>query len=1106
LNEAGRAFRSILMNIRQIKGETEDGEIIDDEALSKSAKALDSVGIKVHELKNGIEVLRNPMEVLKDLANVWDSLGKGSLKQSQIIEALGGKYRGNMLTALVENWTMYEKMLTEYAEASGSALIENEKRMSSWQTKAAQFTNAVSNMWNDTIDTDTVKNIIDLGTGIINLIDKVGLLRIAVSGLVVYLAVFNKELGITLLKGLWSVITLLPNLIMNFKGTTAAIMGSTVAVKAFQTALTFGLSFLITEIIASVIEYTENQKKLTQAVEEYNKILPQTTELIKQYNDSHDVSILQLVIDKINEENAAIQVQIDLLAKRNSSIQGIVPRLITGAYGNEQDQLRDLRAEQAANVIRKRHMEDMAEAEKKKLQATEEASKATEKARKKAEELNKAYEDGVKVIDNYQSSSKELASIFDQLSEGEKISGDAILDLIQLYPDYADQIVNINSSKETGISLTETLFEVEKLRAIQKAEDNATILEGELAILEATAANVAAQTTWANSLPKEVQLAIFGGSEYNDRKAQLDAIKKSIEYIRGLKIPDFSTKKPKADKTPPSPINTDLSSEYTKQANAQVEIDQNDIKHIDNLISIAAKQKDYNKELDLTQQKIALQKKTIDDLKKANVTLNQSAISSRKSFSGLGSYYSKMDTESWFDKNGQASKAYLDLIGSFNGKTDALSKQRLDNIQKEFDELQKLKLAYYSNVDAIGSMNDGLLDTQQKVEDIAKTQFEATQKLNDEKLKTYDESNKTIIDLLKERYDNEEKLRSRNHEDTLQSLDDQLDAFKDYVDKQKDEIDRLYDTQDYQENVADSSKKILEYQAEIAKRQMAAKSGDLIAQSEIKDYEEKLAEERKGLTKTQRDREKDLRKQNLDDTLSTFEKSIEAQKRTENDSFESYKRSLEDRTTQTALELEAQKLLMTGTIADVQNALVKLFTDVGANATIVGQILQTQLISKLGQLRDINNNLPSITANSSNAISESDYRSRIGTNADYYDSMSGMTRAEFERRHGFVGGGVNTMPGLYPLHGKSNSVETIFNATQGKKLFDFINNLPNVVGNFNIKAPSMPNFTPATSGATFGDIKITVNGSVTDANVNKLSNNITTQLKNVFTQAGIISR
>jgi hypothetical protein len=65
-----------------------------------SAKALDNVGIKVHELRNGVEELRDPMEVLKELAGIWDGLS--SMKQAPIIEAIGGKYRGNehkLLTA-----------------------------------------------------------------------------------------------------------------------------------------------------------------------------------------------------------------------------------------------------------------------------------------------------------------------------------------------------------------------------------------------------------------------------------------------------------------------------------------------------------------------------------------------------------------------------------------------------------------------------------------------------------------------------------------------------------------------------------------------------------------------------------------------------------------------------------------------------------------------------------------------------------------------------------------------------------------------------------------------------------------------------------------------
>ena len=185
-NEAGRAFRGILMNIRQVKGETEDGEIIDDEALSKSAKALENVGIKVHEMKNGVEELKNPMEVIKNLSEIWGSLS--SMDTAPIIDALGGKYRGNQLVALVENFDMYEKMLSEYSTASGSAMAENEVRMGSWETKINQLRNAINNFWNNTIDTGFVKSMIG---GITLLINNFGNLK-TILGIIFTLLAVNK--------------------------------------------------------------------------------------------------------------------------------------------------------------------------------------------------------------------------------------------------------------------------------------------------------------------------------------------------------------------------------------------------------------------------------------------------------------------------------------------------------------------------------------------------------------------------------------------------------------------------------------------------------------------------------------------------------------------------------------------------------------------------------------------------------------------------------------------------------------------------------------------------------------------------------------------------
>ena len=265
-NEAGRAFRSILMNIRQIKGETEDGEIIDDEALSKSAKALSSVGIKVHEVRNGIEELRNPMEVLKDLSNVWSSLS--SMDQAPIIDAIGGKYRGNQLVALVENFGMYENMLTSYMDSVNSALDENAKRQQGWEQKANKFSNAVSKMWDNTISTDGIKLIIDLGTATVTLVDKVGLLTTAFIALNIALAAFGKMTVINTALATFS--NSLLTLKLSAITTTTAINVLNLALKTFYPLL---IAAPIIYIVSQIRKHRQELEDITVAQEGFNNAL-----------------------------------------------------------------------------------------------------------------------------------------------------------------------------------------------------------------------------------------------------------------------------------------------------------------------------------------------------------------------------------------------------------------------------------------------------------------------------------------------------------------------------------------------------------------------------------------------------------------------------------------------------------------------------------------------------------------------------------------------------------------------------------------------------------------------------------------------------------------
>jgi TP901 family phage tail tape measure protein len=294
-NEMGRAFRGLVMNLRQIKGDVGDGEIIDDEALSKSAKVLDSVNIKVHEMRNGIEELRNPMDVIEELANKWNTLS--TMKQAPIIEALGGKYRGNAVVALLENFNMYEKMLADYANSAGSAIKENEKRMDSWQSKLNQLTNQVSEYWNNAIDSDTVKDIIDLTKEFVGALDNV-----------------NQQFGIVT-----SSVYTLTSLLILFKG--QALIGAITKVGGLSAALTalaanpmtwvvIGLGIL-TGAFIKYADYTQKAKEKTEAINtaysEFNKSLnsgniDKVTASLKSLADTVDYEGATKKIAALNDE------------------------------------------------------------------------------------------------------------------------------------------------------------------------------------------------------------------------------------------------------------------------------------------------------------------------------------------------------------------------------------------------------------------------------------------------------------------------------------------------------------------------------------------------------------------------------------------------------------------------------------------------------------------------------------------------------------------------------------------------------------------------------------------------------------------------------------
>ena len=161
-SEVARGLRTILMNLRQIRGETEDGELIDGESIANAAKALkDYAGISTME--NG--QLRKASDVLADLAGKWDTLNE--TQRAAISEAVAGKRQANILMSLMGDWESVQRMMQQYEEGAGTAAKENAMYMDSWAAKTAQVKSAWTELIASLTDTRILKGFLDLTSGLL---------------------------------------------------------------------------------------------------------------------------------------------------------------------------------------------------------------------------------------------------------------------------------------------------------------------------------------------------------------------------------------------------------------------------------------------------------------------------------------------------------------------------------------------------------------------------------------------------------------------------------------------------------------------------------------------------------------------------------------------------------------------------------------------------------------------------------------------------------------------------------------------------------------------------------------------------------------------------
>lgn len=169
-SEVARAFKAILLNIRQVSDEEEG---IDTEGLTKYEKACNALGVSLKETKNGVLQTRDAMEVLKELSEEYNKLDENDIRRTDLLNSVGGKLRSTQLDALLRQWDMYENMLNQFSEGSGTMAAEAEKTANSWEGSLKRLHNTWVDTVGNIVNSDFVITITNGFNGLLSVINNV---------------------------------------------------------------------------------------------------------------------------------------------------------------------------------------------------------------------------------------------------------------------------------------------------------------------------------------------------------------------------------------------------------------------------------------------------------------------------------------------------------------------------------------------------------------------------------------------------------------------------------------------------------------------------------------------------------------------------------------------------------------------------------------------------------------------------------------------------------------------------------------------------------------------------------------------------------------------
>jgi len=275
-SESARALRALFLNIvGDTKTEIDEGVTWTTGEIAGLQDVIHKYAADVVEAAEATGSVINPMEAIHALNQ---AMKDGLLSEAELMETvsdIGGKLRSSQLLAIVQNWDMYESMLSEFETSAGNTEAKVEAAMDSWSVKSQQLQNAWTEFVSNLVDTGAIKDDLD---GVIKLVE---LLNTDFGRTVVVFTTVATA-GIGLVGVIGNIVGAIRNAIVILGASNPVVLGVTAAVAALAAGIRYAKQ--------KQEEFENSVNEIAPKLSGLKSTLESTTEAINSANEAYEKS------------------------------------------------------------------------------------------------------------------------------------------------------------------------------------------------------------------------------------------------------------------------------------------------------------------------------------------------------------------------------------------------------------------------------------------------------------------------------------------------------------------------------------------------------------------------------------------------------------------------------------------------------------------------------------------------------------------------------------------------------------------------------------------------------------------------------------------------